>query len=51
MGDKEQALARLERAVEEHNLYVTALNVDPRWDNYRTDPRFMALVRRIGLTP
>jgi hypothetical protein len=51
LGDKEQALARLERAAEDRNLYVTSLNVEPLWDSYRSDPRFVALVRRVGLTP
>ena len=51
LGEKEQAFARLQRAAEDRNLYVTALNVEPLWDSYRTDPRFVALVRRVGLTP
>ncbi|HEX4945038.1 MAG TPA: hypothetical protein VFZ34_00050, partial [Blastocatellia bacterium] len=51
VGDKEQALARLQRAVENRNLYVVALTVEPLWDSYRSDPRFVALVRRIGLAP
>ncbi|MFN0123707.1 MAG: TPR end-of-group domain-containing protein, partial [Blastocatellia bacterium] len=51
LGQKEQALARLEKAVEDRNHYVIALNVEPVWDSYRTDPRFMALVRRVGLAP
>jgi DNA-binding winged helix-turn-helix (wHTH) protein/TolB-like protein/Tfp pilus assembly protein PilF len=50
LGEKEQALARLQRAIEERNLYVTALNVEPLWDSYRADPRFVALLRRVGLT-
>ena len=49
LGEKEQARARLQRAVEERNLYVTGLNVEPLWDSYRADPRFVALVRRVGL--
>jgi serine/threonine-protein kinase len=51
LGDKEQALAWLQKAVEERNLNVSALNIDPIWDSYRADPRFMALVRRVGLAP
>jgi eukaryotic-like serine/threonine-protein kinase len=51
LGEKEQALARLQRALEDRNTYVTALNVEPLWDSYRADPRFVALVRRVGLAP
>jgi predicted Zn-dependent protease len=49
LGQKEQALARLARAIEDRNHYVISLNVEPLWDSYRSDPRFMALVRRVGL--
>jgi DNA-binding winged helix-turn-helix (wHTH) protein/TolB-like protein len=49
LGQKEEALACLERAVENRNHYVTALNVEPLWDSYRSDPRFQALVQRVGL--
>ncbi len=51
LGNKEQMIARLQRAVEDRNLYVVALNANPMWDSYRADPRFVALVRRIGLAP
>ncbi len=51
LGEKEHALARLQKAVEDRNLWVVALKVEPVWDDYRTDPRFVALVRRVGLTP
>jgi tetratricopeptide (TPR) repeat protein len=49
LGEKEQALARLQKAVEDRNFFVVHLNVEPRWDSYRTDPRFVALVHRVGL--
>ena len=51
LGDKEQTLARLQRAVEDRNLYVITLKINPLWDSYRADPRFTALVRRVGLAP
>nr|MDQ3012926.1 tetratricopeptide repeat protein [Acidobacteriota bacterium] len=51
LGEKEHALARLQRAIEDRDLYVVALQVEPLWDSYRTDPRFVALVRRVGLAP
>jgi hypothetical protein len=30
---------------------VGALNIEPLWDNYRTDHRFVALLRRVGFAP
>jgi TolB-like protein/Tfp pilus assembly protein PilF len=51
LGEKEQALARLQKAVEDRNHYVIMLKVEPLWDSYRTDRRFVALVRRVGLAP
>ena len=51
LGEKEQALARLQKAVEDRNVFVVALNVEPLADSYRDDPRFVALVQRIGLAP
>ena len=50
LGEKEQALARLQRAAEDRNLGVAWLKVEPLWDSYRTDPRFMALAQRVSLT-
>ncbi|MGE0132460.1 MAG: winged helix-turn-helix domain-containing tetratricopeptide repeat protein [Blastocatellales bacterium] len=51
LGEKEQALARLQKAVEDRNFFVATLKVERAWDGYRTDPRFVALVRRVGLGP
>ncbi|MCI0524327.1 MAG: hypothetical protein L0Y75_03615 [Acidobacteria bacterium] len=51
LGQKEQALARLQKAVEDRNVFVVALNVEPLADSYRADPRFVALVRQVGLKP
>ena len=49
LDEKEHALTRLQRAVEDRNYYAVSINVEPLWDNYRADPRFVALVRRVGL--
>jgi eukaryotic-like serine/threonine-protein kinase len=49
LGDKDQAFVWLGKAVDARSNFVTPLNVDPTWDNIRSDPRFKKLVRRIGL--
>jgi len=51
LGDKEQALAWLEKACEERSGPVYYLKVDAAWDPLRSDPRFNDLLRRVGLGP
>jgi Flp pilus assembly protein TadD len=51
LGEKDQALAWLDRAYQERSWYMVLLNVDPRLDNLRSDARFQDLVRRVGLPP
>ncbi len=48
LGEKDQALDWLEKAVQERSPWLIHLSVDPRFDPLRSDPRFTALVRRIG---
>jgi hypothetical protein len=49
LGDKEGALAVLERGYEAHDPQMQNLKVDPLYDSLRADPRFQELMRRIGL--
>ncbi len=49
LGDKDQAIAWLERAYSEHSNVLTSLKVDPAFDPLRSDPRFQDLLRRVGL--
>jgi TolB-like protein len=51
LGEKEAALAMLEQAATERNPGLEMITVEPGWDSVRADPRFGAVVRRIGLTP
>jgi TolB-like protein/DNA-binding winged helix-turn-helix (wHTH) protein/Flp pilus assembly protein TadD len=48
LGEKEQALAYLEKAYEGGDIRLTFLKVDPRLDTLRADPRFQDLLRRVG---
>ena len=50
MGDKEEALADLERACSEHVNFMTTIKVEPALDPLRSDPRFQDLLRRVGLS-
>jgi len=49
LGDRDQAFAWLEKAHAERTRFLLSINVDPRLDPLRADPRFAALVRRIGV--
>ena len=49
LGDHEQALRYLESGVEEHTVGSIFLTTNTFSDKLRSDPRFGALVRRVGL--
>jgi len=49
LGNKERALASLEKAYEDRSWYMTHLKLDPELDSLRPDPRFADIVRRVGL--
>src|SRR6266568_2256895 len=48
-GDDSEALDWLERAVDEHTPWLPELKIDPMWDAVRSQPRFVALLKKIGL--
>jgi TolB-like protein/Flp pilus assembly protein TadD len=49
LGDKDAAFDWLERAYEDRSHLLVFLNIDPRIDSLRDDPRFTDLARRVGL--
>ena len=49
LGEQNEALSCLEKAYEERDVRLTLLKVDPNWDSFRSNPRFIALLKRIGL--
>ena len=51
LGDKDRALDWWAKAVEDRSFEVTFLKVDPLSDDLRDDPRFVDLLRKVGLAP
>ena len=51
LNEKEQALNWLDKGYQARAVDMTYLNYDPLLDNLRSDPRFVDLLRRVGLTP
>lgn len=50
LGDKETAIASLEKAIAERDFQLTFLKVEPGFDPLRDDPRFQDLLRKVGLS-
>ena len=48
LGERESAYTWLERAYDARDVHLIYLTVDPKWDSYRPDPRFEALIVRCG---
>jgi len=51
LGEKDEAMARLERAFEEHDQWMVDIKSYLGWDALRSDPRFQALLRRMNFPP
>jgi len=49
LRENDQALAALERAVDDHSQMIGYLNVEPALDPIRADERFRAVAKRIRL--
>jgi DNA-binding winged helix-turn-helix (wHTH) protein/TolB-like protein/Flp pilus assembly protein TadD len=49
LGERDQMFAWLEKAYQERHPFMTLIGVEPVFDRVRSDPRFIDLVRRIGL--
>ena len=49
LGDRELALEWLEKSYQNHDYWLLFMNVEPEMDPVRSDPRFQAIVRRLGV--
>ena len=53
LGRKEEALNWLEKAFEEHYIYIMyipRINCNPDFDNIRSEPRFQEIIKKMGLS-
>jgi TolB-like protein/DNA-binding winged helix-turn-helix (wHTH) protein/Flp pilus assembly protein TadD len=50
LGEKDAAFDWLERAYTARDVHLIFLPVDAKWDDYREDPRFVALLSRCGFS-
>ena len=46
-GNNDEAMEGLERQYQDRTLWMAYLQVEPRYDRLRGDPRFMDLVKRV----
>jgi serine/threonine-protein kinase len=49
LGSRDEALAWLDKAYDEHDRYLAWLKVDEGFDPLRSDPRFQSVLRKVGL--
>jgi tetratricopeptide (TPR) repeat protein len=49
LGDKDAAIAMLEKDVEERSSYVVTIAIEPTLNELRDDPRFKALLKQMNL--
>jgi len=50
LGNNDEAMKNLEQVYNDRSESAVWLNVDPSLDTLRKDPRFIALIRKVGLT-
>ena len=51
LSEKDQAFDWLQKAYEDRSAWLVYLKLDPFFDSIRSDPRFIELMRRVGLSP
>jgi TolB-like protein/Tfp pilus assembly protein PilF len=49
LGERDRAFEWLEKGYEERSSGMLYLKTDPLWDDFRSDPKFAELMRKVGL--
>ena len=49
LGDRDRACEWLEKAYQKGGIHWPFWLVDPMWDSLRSEPRFVAVVNKVGL--
>jgi hypothetical protein len=49
LQEKDEAMTWLEKSSADRDLRLCRLKAEPKWDSMRSDPRFIAFLKRLGL--
>lgn len=49
LQEKDEAMTWLEQSYADRDLRLCRLKAEPKWDPMRSDPRFIAFLKRLGL--
>lgn len=49
LGETDKTFEWLERGFQQHDPKMAFLKVEPKWDNLRSEPRFIDLLKRMNL--
>jgi len=49
LGEKDEAFSWLEKAYQDRDIRLCRLKVDSKWDSMRSEPRFVEILKRLGL--
>jgi len=49
LGEKDEALNYLEKSFQEREVQMSFVKIDARWDEFRTNPRFVEIIKRMNL--
>jgi len=49
LGEKDEAFRWLEKAYQDRDIRLCRIKVDSKWDSMRSEPRFIEILKRLGL--